>query len=168
METTIRINECKEDQKVKFVSHSFVSEALCWWDNLVQAMGERAVQRMKWKEFKNLVTDQYCPSSEVNHLEKEFVTLEADKMTLHEYIIKFNRKARLFPDMVKPESKKIERFIFGLPSDIKKHVILARPNTFRSVVYLSRRGPAKRRRNGVTTTERMTRRGPAKKNWLLK
>jgi molecular chaperone GrpE (heat shock protein) len=47
MESVIRISECKEEQKVKFASHSFVSKALCWWDNLVQAIGEKAVQRMK-------------------------------------------------------------------------------------------------------------------------
>jgi hypothetical protein len=78
---------------------------------------------MKLKELKNLVTGQYCPSSEVNHLEKEFVTLEAGKMILQEYVTKFNCMARLLSDMVKPESKNIERFISGLPSDIKKHVI---------------------------------------------
>jgi hypothetical protein len=66
------------------------------------------------------------------------VTLTAGKMTLQEYITKFNRMAQLLPDMVKPESKKIERFISGFPSDIKEHVISARPNTFRSVVDLSR------------------------------
>jgi hypothetical protein len=93
MKAVIRISECKEEQKVKFVSHSFVSEALCWWDNLILEMGEKAVKRMKTKEFKNLVMDQYCPSSEVNNPEKKFVTLEAGKSTLQEYVTKFNRMA---------------------------------------------------------------------------
>jgi hypothetical protein len=30
IEAVIRISECREEQKVKFASHSFVSEALCW------------------------------------------------------------------------------------------------------------------------------------------
>jgi hypothetical protein len=91
MEVVIRISGCKEEQKVKFASNLFVSKALCWWDNLVQVMGEKAVRQMKWREFKNLVTDQLSPSSEVNHLENELLTLTAGKMTLQEYITKFNR-----------------------------------------------------------------------------
>jgi hypothetical protein len=77
-----------------------------------------------------MVTYQYCLSSELNNLQKKCVTLEAGKMTLQEYVTKFNRMARLLPDMVKPESKKIERFISGLPSNIKSHVISARLATF--------------------------------------
>jgi hypothetical protein len=59
-------------------------------------------------------------------------------MTHQEYTTKFNKMARLLPDMVKPESIRIDRYIFGLPRDIKKHVISARPTTFSSVADLSR------------------------------
>jgi hypothetical protein len=41
-------------------------------------------------------------------------------------------------DVTPNESKKIEQFISGLPSDIKRHVISVRPATFRSIVDLSR------------------------------
>jgi hypothetical protein len=68
IEVVLRISECREEQKVKFASHSFVSEALCWWDNIRTAMGARAVDRMGWKEFKQLVTDQYCPANELSSL----------------------------------------------------------------------------------------------------
>jgi hypothetical protein len=71
-------------------------------------------------------------------LEKKFVNLEAGNFPLQEYITKFNRMARLLPDMVKPETRRIERFISGLPVDIKRHVISSRPATFRSAVDLSR------------------------------
>jgi hypothetical protein len=138
MEAVIRISECTEEQKVKFASHSFVSEALCWWENIVQAMGQRPIGRMKWKQFKQLVIDQYCHASELSSLEKKFVNLEAGDLSLQEYTTKFNRMDRLLPDMVKPETRRIERFISGLPMDIKGHVISSRPTTFQSAVDLSR------------------------------
>jgi hypothetical protein len=72
-------------------------------------MGARVVGRMGWKEFKQLVTDQYCPASELSSLEKKFVNLEAGSMTHQEYTTKFNRMARLLPDMVKPVSRRIDR-----------------------------------------------------------
>jgi hypothetical protein len=115
-----------------------VSDALCWWDNIMQAMGTKAVEKMKWKEFKQLVTDQYCPASELLILEKKFINPEAGSVTHQEYTMKFNRMARLLPDMVRLESKRIDRYISGLPLDIKKHVISARPTTFSSVVDLSK------------------------------
>jgi hypothetical protein len=84
------------------------------------------------------VTDQYCLTNELTNLEKKFINLEAGSMTHQKYTIKFNRMARLVPDMVKPKSKRIDRYISGLPLDIKKHVISTRPTTFSSVVDLSR------------------------------
>jgi Tfp pilus assembly protein PilO len=123
---------------VKFASHSLVSEALCWWDNIMQAMGTKAIERMKWKEFKQLVTDQYCQASELTSLEKKFINLEAGSMTHQEYTTKFNRMAPLLPDMVKPDSKRVDRYIAGLPLDINKHVISARQSNVSSVVNLSR------------------------------
>jgi hypothetical protein len=138
MEAVIHISECKEEQKVKFASHSFISEALCWWKNILHVMGAKAIERMKRKESKQLVTDQCCPISELSSLEKKFVTLEAGNQTLQEYITKFNRMARLLPYMVKPESKRVERYISGLPTDIKRRVLSARPTTFRFAVDLSR------------------------------
>jgi hypothetical protein len=93
IEAVLCISECREEQKVKFASHLFVSEVLCWWDNIRTDMGARAVDRMGWKEFKQLVTDQYCPTSELSSLEKKFVNLEAGGMTHQEYTTKFNRMA---------------------------------------------------------------------------
>jgi hypothetical protein len=52
--------------------------------------------------------------------------------------MKFNKMARLVPDIVKHESKRIDRYIADLPFKIKKHVISARPSTFRSVIGLSK------------------------------
>jgi hypothetical protein len=85
---------------------------------------------MKWKEFKQLMIDQYCTASELTSLEKEFINLEAGSMTHQEYTTKFNKMARFLPDMVKPESNMIDPYISSLPLGIKKHVISARPSTF--------------------------------------
>jgi hypothetical protein len=46
IEAVLNVSECREEQKVKFASHSLVSEALCWWDNIRTAMGAKAVERM--------------------------------------------------------------------------------------------------------------------------
>jgi hypothetical protein len=63
MEVVITISKCRDDQAIKFAAHSSVDEALCWWDNIRQSLGERAIQRISWKELNCLVMENYCPSS---------------------------------------------------------------------------------------------------------
>jgi hypothetical protein len=41
----------------------------------MQAMGTKAVER-KIERVQTLVTDQYCPASELTNLEKNFINLE--------------------------------------------------------------------------------------------
>jgi hypothetical protein len=93
-------------------------------------MAKEAIQRMKWKELKRLVIDNYCPASELGSMEKEFVNLKAGTMTHQEYTRKFNKMAQLLLDMEKPKSRIIERYVSGLQIDIRQLVLAARPATF--------------------------------------
>jgi hypothetical protein len=85
-----------------------------------------------------LVMENYCPSSDRGTIEKEFVNLEAGTLTHQQYTTKFNKMACLLPEMVKPESRRIERYILGLPIDIRCLVQSSRPTTFVLAVDLSR------------------------------
>ncbi|XP_076959623.1 uncharacterized protein LOC143635748 [Bidens hawaiensis] len=137
MDAVIKISECREDQKVKFAAHSFVSKALCWWESITLVMGERAIQRMKWGELKLLVIEHFCATNKLNKIERDFLNLEAGNMTHREYTNKFNEMSHLVPDWVTPEAKRIKRYIQGLPVDISRLVIQSKPTTFQEVVDLS-------------------------------
>ncbi|XP_076913256.1 uncharacterized protein LOC143571815 [Bidens hawaiensis] len=100
-------------------------------------MGELAIQRMKWDELKLLVMEHFCPTNELNKIERDFLKLEAGNMTHREYTNKFNEMSHLVPDWVTPEAKKIKRYVQGLSIDICRLVIPAKPATFREVVDLS-------------------------------
>ena len=139
MNAVLNISECREDQKVKFAAHSLVDTALVWWDNIVVANGTRAIARMTWSEMRRLVAEEYCPERELDKMEREFLSLEAGNMTHQEYTSKFNEMARLVPELVTPESKRIKRYIQGLPLDIRRNMVTAKPGTFRSAVDLSGR-----------------------------
>ena len=135
----LEISECREDQKVKFASHSLVGPALNWWDNIVTATGVRTIRKMKWSEMKKLVAEEYCPERELDKIELEFMSLEAGDMSHQEYTSKFNEMARLVPEMVTPESRRIKKYIQGLPLGIRRNMVTAKPGTFRSAVDLSGR-----------------------------
>jgi hypothetical protein len=93
----------------------------------------------------------------VAKLEKEFLTLEAGNMSHKEYTTKYNEMALLFPDLVKPEEKRIKRYVQGLPIDIRRGVMTTRMSTFRSVVALS--GALYEQRDVVRSLEQ-------KKGWV--
>ena len=76
----MRISKCRDEDKVTFVAHSFMSEALCWWDNFTLAMGDRAVKRSTWEKLKQLVIEQFCPTHELDKLDWKFVNLEAGNL----------------------------------------------------------------------------------------
>jgi hypothetical protein len=102
MEAAIDINECSEDQMVKYATHSLAGEALCWWDNIKLALGRRVTAKLTLGEFKALMEEQYCPNNDCGFLEKEFVNLEAGSTTHLQYTTKFNQMARVLHEMVKP------------------------------------------------------------------
>ncbi|KAI3754586.1 hypothetical protein L1987_54373 [Smallanthus sonchifolius] len=137
IEAVIKISECRDDQKVKYAAHSFVSEALCWWENLVIALGDKAIDRMTWEELKRLLIEEFCPDNEMDKLERNFLRLKAGSMTHREYNTKFNRMARLVPHLITPESVRIKRYVQGLPSKIRRLVKTSDLKTFRSTIQLA-------------------------------
>ncbi|XP_076911543.1 uncharacterized protein LOC143569545 [Bidens hawaiensis] len=137
MEAILRVSKCKGEDMMTFATASLRSEALCWWDNLVQTMGDRSIRRMTWVELKKLVLDQFCPPHELDKIEQDFLTLEAGIMTHREYTTKFNKMARLCPDLVTPEAKRIKKYVQGLPTDIRRGVMTTNMNSFHSVVTLA-------------------------------
>ncbi|KAD4385844.1 hypothetical protein E3N88_26013 [Mikania micrantha] len=54
---------------------------------------------MKWDELKRLVIEQFCPTNEIDKIERDFVKLEAGNMTHREYTTKFNEMDRLVPEL---------------------------------------------------------------------
>ncbi|XP_076898689.1 uncharacterized protein LOC143552320 [Bidens hawaiensis] len=100
-------------------------------------MGDRSIRRMTWVELKKLVLDQFCPPYELDKIEQDFLTLEAGSMTHWEYTTKFNKMARLCPDLVIPEANRIKKYVKGLSADIRRGVMTTSMNSFHSVVTLA-------------------------------
>nr|GEY44926.1 putative reverse transcriptase domain-containing protein [Tanacetum cinerariifolium] len=83
------ISECAEGMKVKFFVATLQGPILIWWNYKVATMGLEIVNRMPWTEM------------------KQFITVE------------FNELALMCPEMVEPESVKVDAYIQGLVENIK-------------------------------------------------
>ena len=63
-------------------------------------------------------------------MEEDFLKLEQGNKTVREYTEKFIEYSRFADHYVSTESRKIERFIWGLKPSIREFVITMNPNTF--------------------------------------
>jgi hypothetical protein len=127
MEAIIDISGCTIAQAVKYATHSFVSEALFWWDNIKQAKGHAVLATLTWEDLKNLIMSRFCPMIGRGKIEREFIILGVGTMTLQQYITKFDEMARLLLELVQPKSQRVKRFVQGLPCRIRQLVKMSAP-----------------------------------------
>ncbi|GJZ11187.1 hypothetical protein Tco_0545946 [Tanacetum coccineum] len=82
MESVHDMSGCRDSQRVKYTTGSFVSKALTWWNSKIRTRGREVAVGMSWEAFKTLTMEEFFPSNEMQ---------------------------KLVPYLVAPEGKKIER-----------------------------------------------------------
>nr|KAJ0224699.1 hypothetical protein LSAT_V11C100027260 [Lactuca sativa] len=95
-------------------------------------MGIDDANSMQWEELKRMLVEEYCSREEIHKLEQELWTLTMKGSEINAYTTRFNDLAVMCPALVTPEYKKIERYIWGLTSQIKGMVIALKPTTYDS------------------------------------
>nr|GEV76507.1 reverse transcriptase domain-containing protein [Tanacetum cinerariifolium] len=102
---------CGDNQKVKYSACSLTDKALTWWNSQVQTKGREATGGITWEDFKALMKEEYCPSNEIQ---------------------------KLVPHLVTPETKRIERYIYGLALQIRRMVVATEPRIIQSAILKAR------------------------------
>ncbi|GJR31509.1 hypothetical protein Tco_1107741 [Tanacetum coccineum] len=97
-------SNCTKDCKVKFATGTLTEDALSW-----------------------LLTNKYCPRTEVKKIEDEFYNLVVKGNDLKTYARRFQELAVLCPNMVPNTVKLMEAFIGGLPRSIEGNVTASKP-----------------------------------------
>ncbi|GJR49776.1 hypothetical protein Tco_1400297 [Tanacetum coccineum] len=101
------------DQKVKYTAGSFVGKALMWWNSQIRMLSrEVAVKSELW-----------------NH-----AMVGAGHAA---YTDRFHELVRLVPHLVTPESRMIERYVYGLAPQIHGMVAATKPKTIQKAVQIS-------------------------------
>lgn len=134
MESVIDISNCAAHQMVKYSMCLLSGKALTWWNTQIQARGRAAAVGMTWDDFKALLKEEYCPDNEMQKLEDELYHLSMIGAGHAAYTDRFHELARLVPHLVTPESKRIERYIYGLVPEIRGTVKTTEPSTIQSAI----------------------------------
>nr|GEW51879.1 hypothetical protein [Tanacetum cinerariifolium] len=87
---------------------------------MVATLGHEVANGRPWTEVKQMMTDEFCPTEEVQRLEYELRHLKLRGINIAAYKERFNELALLCPDVVPNEKKKVELYIKGLPEIIKE------------------------------------------------
>ncbi|GJV12788.1 reverse transcriptase domain-containing protein [Tanacetum coccineum] len=97
MESVQDMSRCRDIQKVKCTTGSFVGKALTWWNSQFHTRGREAVVGTSWEDFKTLTRKEFCPSNEMQKLEIELWNHVMVKASHVVYIDRFHELARLVP-----------------------------------------------------------------------
>nr|GEV60218.1 reverse transcriptase domain-containing protein [Tanacetum cinerariifolium] len=103
----------------------------------VATLGREVENERPWAEVKQMMTDEFCPTEEVQKLEDELRHLKLRDMNIAAYTERFNELALLCPDAVSNEKKKVKLFIKGLPEIIKGETTSSRPATLNEAVCMA-------------------------------
>ncbi|GKC62679.1 reverse transcriptase domain-containing protein [Tanacetum coccineum] len=68
-------SHCTEENKVTFATGTLTDDALSWWNAYAQPMGIEQANQITWTELKRLLTNKYCPRTEIKKMEDEFYGL---------------------------------------------------------------------------------------------
>nr|GEV56550.1 hypothetical protein [Tanacetum cinerariifolium] len=91
---------------------------------------------MSWNDFKFMMIEEFCLSHEMQKLETELWNHAMVGASHAAYTDRFHELARLVPHLVTPESRKIERYVYGLAPRICKMVAATKPKTIQKVMQI--------------------------------
>ncbi|GJZ05577.1 reverse transcriptase domain-containing protein [Tanacetum coccineum] len=82
-------SNCAEENKVTFATGTLTDDALSWWNSYGQPIRIEQANKITWTELKRILTNKYCPRTEVKKMEDEFYNLVVKGNDLKTYIRRF-------------------------------------------------------------------------------
>ncbi|GJV03808.1 reverse transcriptase domain-containing protein, partial [Tanacetum coccineum] len=132
-------SRCAEENKVTFATGTLTDDALSWWNAYAQPMGIEQANQITWTELKRLLTNKYCPRTEIRKMEEELYNLIVKGNDLKPYVRRFQELTILCPNMVPNNEKLLEAFIGGLPRSIEGNVTASKPQTLEEAINIAQR-----------------------------
>ncbi|GKE43464.1 putative reverse transcriptase domain-containing protein, partial [Tanacetum coccineum] len=109
------ISNCAVENQVKFVTCTFLRNALTWWNSHMKTVAQDIAYAMDWKTLKKMMTDKYCTRGEIKKLEIELWNLKVKGTNVASYTLRFQELALMCGRIFLEESDKVQRYVGGLP-----------------------------------------------------
>ncbi|GJS69510.1 putative reverse transcriptase domain-containing protein [Tanacetum coccineum] len=112
-------------------------KALTWWNSQIRTLNQEVAVSMSGNDFKFMIIEEFYPIQEMQKLETELWNHAIVGACHAAYTDRFHELARLVPHLVTPKSRKIERYVYGLASQIRGMVAAMKPKTMQKTVKIS-------------------------------
>nr|GEV12058.1 hypothetical protein [Tanacetum cinerariifolium] len=89
IESVIQISNCTVACQVKFATFTLQGNVLTWWKSRVWAVVHDVAHAMPWKTLNKMMTDKYCPRSEIKKLETKMWNLKVKGTDVMSYNQRF-------------------------------------------------------------------------------
>ncbi|GJT27452.1 reverse transcriptase domain-containing protein [Tanacetum coccineum] len=122
----------------EYIGKGCVVVLTCWIEKMenVRTLSREVAFSMSWNDFKFMMIQEFCPSHEMQKLESELWNHAMVGAGHAVYTDRFHELARLVPHLVTPESRMIERYVYGLASQIRGMVAVMEPKTMQKAVQI--------------------------------
>ncbi|KAI3523204.1 hypothetical protein L1887_01262 [Cichorium endivia] len=107
--------QCGDDQRVNFAITTLKETALEWWLETKEMMGMHVLESLTWDVFLEKMKERFCTKEEIRDLERKFLDLKKDKMTITEYNAKFRKLLSFARRLAPNEATKVDQYVVGLP-----------------------------------------------------
>ncbi|GJY36214.1 reverse transcriptase domain-containing protein [Tanacetum coccineum] len=102
----------------------------------IRTLSRKVAVSMSWNDFKFMMIQEFCTSHEMQKLESELWNHAMVGAGHAAYTDRFHELARLVPHLVTPESRMIERYVYGLALQIREMVAATEPKTIQKAVQI--------------------------------
>ncbi|GKD41146.1 reverse transcriptase domain-containing protein, partial [Tanacetum coccineum] len=127
LESQFGISNVAKGDQVKFASSTLLDGALTWWNVYVHSVTLDTAHDTPWSEFKAMFIRKYYPRNEIKQMENELWNLKVKGTNLTAYNQRFQELILLCPVMIPNADRLLERYIEGLPLNIKGNVTSSKP-----------------------------------------
>nr|GFB88995.1 reverse transcriptase domain-containing protein [Tanacetum cinerariifolium] len=91
-----------------------------------------------WTNLKAMMTNEYCPATEIQTMEQELWTLTLKGDDIEAYNNRFHELALMCLELVRIERKKIEKYVRGFLERIKGNITSSKPTTLHDAINMAR------------------------------
>ncbi|GKG16367.1 hypothetical protein Tco_0358690 [Tanacetum coccineum] len=85
MESVFHISNCTVECQIKYATCTFLGSALTWWNSHIKIVGHDTANRMPWRTLMKMMTDKYCPRSEIKKLDIQLWNLKVNGIDVVSY-----------------------------------------------------------------------------------
>ncbi|GJV73711.1 putative reverse transcriptase domain-containing protein [Tanacetum coccineum] len=122
------------ENQFKFVTCTFLGNALTWWNSHMKTVTQDVAYTMDWKALKKMMAVKYCPRGEIQKLEIELWNLKVKGTAVASYTLRFQELALMCGRMFHEESEEVEKYVGGLPNMIRGNVMSYQPKTMEKAI----------------------------------